>query len=685
MAANDENDTLGGKGLSLDNLSSGALTVGKGLIRKFIGGSASATAAKPVIETEIKPISGSNVATSAVRDLTYRLPLLHRNALDSVRLPRMIFDDFGAFSALDRKFRSATNLDDVSDGSDDSGNFDPEKFHNKNYRDRNFWVLAAQTNGSDSELSVYNGLSAVNKVAYKIYLFTQRLEQIGVEPSDHGYAHSYSSAYQTPPGEYDYRNRENFITRKALQIIIEGPPRCKEHFSFVLMSALIHYQKQGVDFTENPFYETASLVSSIPDLAQLKSYYADLKSHIRNPEHVWEQECVSLFTESRLLNWVDAQMKALDHQINGKPKAERKPEPIEEKAQSPQPARASQSAKNNQPDDLPSLDVLMQRKLDIVDHSDATPEQAQEQLDSLIGLEDVKKHVHGYATRVLYDRVREKVTGLRPEQDFRNMIFYGPPGVGKTTVAKYLGAVLSAHGILPTKQSIVIPASDIIGAFVGQTEVLLRQLFNQGRGGLIAIDEFDILAKSNGSSFDMRAIDTLNGLVDKEKEHGTIFVLTGYKAEVNALLEKNPGLARRFPHRVMFEHYSSVELDEIFTAVCERRGYTIDEDIMVEFRRGIMDAQGRLGDKFGNASIVETIVGLMENSHSLRFDGEFLQSVLNGGEIDDALKRKFRSFDVHDVPSFDIAEGVFKLSGLGQPLTPGARTFDAAADAPKVR
>ena len=558
-----------------------------------------------------------------------------------------------------------TSLD--NDGwIDDSGNFDPEKFYKKH--PRLSWLILTSTDGSDRELGPFNILSYAQKSQYKNYIYRTHLDGIARMPIDHyDYAESYQKFYNHIRSESDpeiyVANSHPYFTRSALQILIEGPPRSLEHFSFVMMSALVYFKRQGADFINDPFYETGRLINSIPAAAQLKSFYIDLRARVQNPENTWEKDCVQLFTQQGLLNWVNAQIKVLDKKMKN----------------------PTANAKNEKPNGGGSpLDAMLKRKLDITDHSEAIAEEAQAKLGQLIGLQEVKSHIKGYVSQVLYERARRNVTGHEAERDFRNMIFMGPPGVGKTTVAKYLGEVLSAYGVLPEKQSIVIPASDLIGGFVGQTEMLVRQLVNEGRGGLIVIDEFDIMAKSSGSTFDTRAIDTLNGLVDKEREHGTVFVLTGYKKEVGELLDKNAGLSRRFPHRIAFDHYTDHELQDIFKSVCNRRGYEIAEDVLSDFGSVVSAALCALGDKFGNASTVETIVGLMEISRSRRFDDVLLSHIANGGSIPEYLLKEFTRLDADDIPQFDTQNGIFKLSESGLPFRQQSGQHDMDINSPAL-
>jgi Cdc6-like AAA superfamily ATPase len=65
-----------------------------------------------------------------------------------------------------------------------------------------------------------------------------------------------------------------------------------------------------------------------------------------------------------------------------------------------------------------------------------------------------------------------------------NLLFYGSPGTGKTAFARYLAREL---GYLP----MIRRASELLGQYVGMTERLIREMFEEAKGACLIIDEAD--------------------------------------------------------------------------------------------------------------------------------------------------------------------------------------------------
>ena len=65
------------------------------------------------------------------------------------------------------------------------------------------------------------------------------------------------------------------------------------------------------------------------------------------------------------------------------------------------------------------------------------------ELDELVGLDPVKQQVHEIAAQLRVARLRDR-QGLASQPPVRHFVFTGPPGTGKTTVARILGHIFAA-------------------------------------------------------------------------------------------------------------------------------------------------------------------------------------------------------------------------------------------------
>ena len=135
------------------------------------------------------------------------------------------------------------------------------------------------------------------------------------------------------------------------------------------------------------------------------------------------------------------------------------------------------------------------------------------------------------------------------------------PGVGKTTVARKMGAVYYDMGILSSKEVVECSASDLVGQYVGQTGPKTKRQFERALGRVLFIDEAYRLAEGH---FAKEAMDELVGLLTHDNFRGKLIViLAGYDQEMNDLLQVNTGLSSRFPEEIFFPNIAPAKCLEI--------------------------------------------------------------------------------------------------------------------------
>ncbi|MDD3371223.1 MAG: AAA family ATPase, partial [Alphaproteobacteria bacterium] len=317
-------------------------------------------------------------------------------------------------------------------------------------------------------------------------------------------------------------------------------------------------------------------------------------------------------------------------------------------------------------------------EFEIFDYSDADLDTSNEKLDTMIGLKNVKKKAKTMLTRMVYNKVREKVCSQKSKPSFKNMIFIGSPGVGKTTVARYMGEIMAAGDVLPNKQVVFCSGGELIGDHIGFTEKKIRDLFEAGRGGLIVIDEADALAQTDSTTFHRSAIDMLNSCLGNEKDNdtGTIVIMTGYPNGIAELLRRNPGLSRRFPVRYEFYDYTDSELTDICVAMIKARDYTIDPEAVPLFTKQILEAKKYYGATFGNAGTIETMIEAMEDARADDIGLLSLYKMLSDGTPTEEDLHKMSRLGVKDVPIFSDG-GFFNV----KPERPQQKRADISPEA----
>jgi len=200
-------------------------------------------------------------------------------------------------------------------------------------------------------------------------------------------------------------------------------------------------------------------------------------------------------------------------------------------------------------------------------------------LKDMIGIHKIKNKI---CDMIIYlCQKRKTLPDHLVQHEYLHTVLEGPPGCGKTTLAKILAQVYKKLGFLSNGKLVIAKRTDLIGKYCGHTALLTQSKIDEAKGGVLFIDEAYSLGNKNEDpdAFSRECIDTLNQNLSENTDF--ICIIAGYREELERrFFGVNPGLSRRFPWVFTIDKYNSQELEEMFVKKLEDFGLKIEENAL---------------------------------------------------------------------------------------------------------
>ena len=267
--------------------------------------------------------------------------------------------------------------------------------------------------------------------------------------------------------------------------------------------------------------------------------------------------------------------------------------------------RAVENMRNRLAADPASGYFLTMKDIEGEENKPKTVDEILAEFDDMAGMEKVKAQIRSIARTVELNRRRAMTGRAKATVQNIHIAITGSPGTGKTEIAKRLGRIFKAMGVLPKGHVVERERKTLLDSMANSAGVNMDKAVDEAMGGVLFIDEaYNLIPMNNPSDKDRDGTAAVEALMTRMSNDAGKFitVIAGYKAEIEEFIANaNPGLARRFTHRIHIDDYPVEVLVEIYKGKVRKDNFILTPQAEELLEKKVQEMVTMKDRNFGNA------------------------------------------------------------------------------------
>ena len=223
-------------------------------------------------------------------------------------------------------------------------------------------------------------------------------------------------------------------------------------------------------------------------------------------------------------------------------------------------------------------------------------------LVGLPGLETVERQLEEMLVVLWAEQQRRMAGSVVRRPTWKNLIFAGPPGSGKSRAAAAVGRAYKELELLSSGRLDEVSAIDLVGATRAETSALVAGAAKRATGSVLMINDADAWngLPDGGRHVLWELYKKLTEYRNELRDELTV-ILAGQAEPLRKLLYTAPPLAARFRPVINFPGYTPAQLAAIFAALAGEAGLSLAPE--AERNAAALLAQAEAGRACGNARL----------------------------------------------------------------------------------